>query len=161
MTIVNLQCVTFISTNSASPWVTMENLFAVVQSKAIVWGMWGGIQFIYGCCWCCYSTCHVMHVWSFFYWPKCHMRIDVFEDSSNVQENLLKQWKYFPDQEGDLLQAFLFIMHFSFISCSPPVCMWWLQKLYWLLMSSSKEVHTGWNWIFCNATKTQKSGGGI
>lgn len=97
----------------------MENLLAAVQSNSIVWGMGDGIQFIYGSCWCCYSTCPVMHVWSFFYWPKCRMGIDVFEDSSNVQENLLKQLKYFPDQESNLLQDLLFIVCFSFVSCWP------------------------------------------
>lgn len=63
------------------------------------------------------ATPHAM--WSMYIllpiWPICHMCIDAFEDSNNMQENLLKQWKYFCAWGGILVQTFLCIVHFSFI----------------------------------------------
>lgn len=52
------------------------------------------------------------------------MRIDAFEDSNNMQENLLKQLKYFPGQGDNLLQTCLCGVYFSLIKLSSPVMMW-------------------------------------
>lgn len=52
-------------------------------------------------------------------WPICHMcicmKIHAFEDSNNMQENLSKQWKYFPTWRDTLVQTFLCIVHFFFV----------------------------------------------
>lgn len=51
------------------------------------------------------------------------MCVDAFEDSNNMQENLLKQLKFFLGQGGNLLQTYLCRVYFSLIKLSPPVMM--------------------------------------
>lgn len=77
---------------------------------------------MYGSCSCCYSTCRGIYVPSSSYlthmpyvYLQIHLKIHAFEDSNNMQENLPKQWKYFPAWGDILVQTFLCIVHFSFV----------------------------------------------
>lgn len=58
--------------------------------------------------------CHRIYI-SYSYWSIYYVDIDKFEYSSNMQENLLKQWKYITDQGDNLLKTFLCTVYYLFI----------------------------------------------